>query len=536
VTFTIDLATKAPISPYIYGYQGFGNAWDKSLNFTMYRAGGNRWSAYNWENGISHAGSDWRYQNDDYLCYGQGVTIANCATSGAVTKWFLDQTFNKNGSGLTSQAALVTIPLLDYVAFKSTDGDVCPAANIDPAQPWECLTRSYLTTVFKPSKAKKGSAFSLTPDPNDGAVYQDEYVNWLRNYKTTVAPDKKIFLELDNEWALWGSTHNRIFPLGDYCKHNPTPTSVLAKTLEYGAAFRAAFPDALIFGPVDYGWYSMASFQGFGQCDSTGYGMNFYDFWLKGIKGKNVVDVLDFHWYSEATGNVGRIISGNDTDNVEARLQAPRTLWDSSYVEASWITDSLNKSAISLIPRVRKQIDANNPNMGIAITEYNHGEESHISGALAEADTLGIFGREGLFAASFWPLTTPAQNYIYGAYKMYRNFDGAFSTFGNTAILSLTNSSSRSSVYASIFNQDPSKMIVVAINKTAQPLAANITVAGASYSKMAVYQLTSSSANPVYVSTVDFAGKYTMPSYSVSTLVLANSFLKQKMTKVKKRK
>ena len=38
----------------------------------------------------------------------------------------------------------------------------------------------------------------------------------------------------------------------------------------------------------------------------------------------------------------------------------------------------------------------------IAITEYNYGGNNHISGAIAQADVLGIFGREGVFAANFW--------------------------------------------------------------------------------------------------------------------------------------
>ena len=37
---------------------------DPSLNLTIYRLGGNRLTAANWENNLSHAGSDYRYQND----------------------------------------------------------------------------------------------------------------------------------------------------------------------------------------------------------------------------------------------------------------------------------------------------------------------------------------------------------------------------------------------------------------------------------------------------------------------------------------
>jgi len=33
----------------------------------MVRMGGDRWRRYNWENNDSNAGSDYEYQNDDYL-------------------------------------------------------------------------------------------------------------------------------------------------------------------------------------------------------------------------------------------------------------------------------------------------------------------------------------------------------------------------------------------------------------------------------------------------------------------------------------
>ncbi len=36
------------------------------------------------------------------------------------------------------------------------------------------------------------------------------------------------------------------------------------------------------------------------------------------------------------------------------------------------------------------------PGTKLAITEYNWGGQEHINGAVAQADILGIFGREGL--------------------------------------------------------------------------------------------------------------------------------------------
>ena len=59
VTFSINAFSgpNHPISPLIYGVNSMS---DLSTNRpTMLRPGGNRWTAYNWENNASNAGSDW---------------------------------------------------------------------------------------------------------------------------------------------------------------------------------------------------------------------------------------------------------------------------------------------------------------------------------------------------------------------------------------------------------------------------------------------------------------------------------------------
>src|ERR1700687_1284555 len=87
-----------------------------------------------------------------------------------------------------------------------------------------------------------------------------------------------------------------------------------------------------------------------------------------------------------------------------------------------------------LIPRLRNWVntyyDADTP---IGITEYNWGAEPYINGATAQADILGIFGREGLSMAARW--TTPdASMPTYKAIKIYRNYDGNRSTFGDVSV------------------------------------------------------------------------------------------------------
>lgn len=53
---------RRDISPYIYGINN--GVYKKA---TWRRWGGNRTSAYNWENNFSNAGHDWFHNNDDYI-------------------------------------------------------------------------------------------------------------------------------------------------------------------------------------------------------------------------------------------------------------------------------------------------------------------------------------------------------------------------------------------------------------------------------------------------------------------------------------
>src|SRR2546430_8759310 len=67
VTITIDPAKTKLISPYIYGINFYNGVSGAPVLLTFDRAGGNRWTAYNWESNASNAGSDYFYQNDGYL-------------------------------------------------------------------------------------------------------------------------------------------------------------------------------------------------------------------------------------------------------------------------------------------------------------------------------------------------------------------------------------------------------------------------------------------------------------------------------------
>jgi PKD repeat protein len=110
------------------------------------------------------------------------------------------------------------------------------------------------------------------------------------------------------------------------------------------------------------------------------------------------------------------------------RNRSTRSLWDPAYIDETWIADT-----VKLVPRMKEWVSAYYPGTKTAITEYNWGAEGSMSGATAQADVLGIFGREGLDLAARW--TTPAAGSpAYDAIKIYRNYDGNRSTFGETSV------------------------------------------------------------------------------------------------------
>jgi len=199
-------------------------------------------------------------------------------------------------------------------------------------------------------------------------------------------------------------------------------------------------------------------------------------------------------------------------------------LWDPGYVEESWITRDVLHGPIALLPRLDKKIADNYPGTLLSISEYNYGGGADISGGIAEADVLGIFGRENLFAAAEWPLSNH-ERFIDAALAMYRNFDGAEGAFGNRSIHSETDQTGDTSIYASVDSTGKGRAVLVAINKTDHAISAAVHLAGLPpFGHADVYVLTSANPRPQPANAVAIAGSptfnYTMPPYSVSTLRL----------------
>jgi O-glycosyl hydrolase len=125
---------------------------------------------------------------------------------------------------------------------------------------------------------------------------------------------------------------------------------------------------------------------------------------------------------------------------------------------------------------MHKWVDAEYTGTKVSISEYGWGDPKKPNDALAEADVLGIFGRERVDLACLW--TAPkAADPMANAFRLYRNYDGHGGTFGDTGVRSSSDDQATVSVYAAVRSNDGA-MTVVAINKTDRALTCRVTVSG----------------------------------------------------------
>jgi hypothetical protein len=509
VTITIEPNQTTPISPWIYGLNFYTSVTGAPPRLNLDRAGGDRWTAYNWETNASNAGSDYLYENDDYLS--ASTTPAEAIRSIIAA----DQ-----GLGM---ASVMTVQLQGLVAGDENG----PVSVANPPD----MTR--FKTVVDMKGTVSSVPFTITPPTTDAYVFMDEFL-WAMDQKFTglgifgASPALPTFVSLDNEPELWNSTHLEV--------QGPNPVSsddYITKTINLTQALKNQFPNVQIFGPVHYGFEGIYNWQG--ELSATPDGSNWFpDKYLPALKaasdtyGKPLIDVYDFHWYSEATDGTTRVTNLTSASltaaQVQAIVQSPRSLWDPTFTENSWITNDVLGEPIQILPRLQSKINAEFPGTRISITEYENGGDNHIAGTIAQADNLGIFGSQGVYAATLWPLNTCP--YILAGFRAFRGFDGASADFGDTSLHATSSNVQNVVVYASLDSTTPGRVVFVAINRST---ASQVTaINGQSLSGTAtIYQMTASSAQgqnpvkPVLIGQMAVSGtslSITLPALSVTTI------------------
>ena len=530
IVFTVDASSTYAISRFIYGgnFLESESTWGGATTpteMTVSRMGGNRLSAYNWETNYSNAGNDYEFHNDEFL--------SESSSPGEAVKTRASAAFAKG------QAFMATVPMLPYVA-----GDKC-GCNVGTTDA-DRATR--FATHFKANRAFKGGPLSAAPSNSDATVAQDEFVFWFENTfpgrsTNATAP---VFFSLDNEVDIWSSTHKEVYSdLNDNkdTPHLQTYRGITDTSIVYARAIKSVLPNAIVFGPAVATYAGIAVLGRYPTPDPEYGTQNFVDVYLDRMKaaetanGRRLLDVLDVHHYP-AIGTRGGEITNDyapqDSATIWARVNAPRSLWDPTFNENTWVS-GVTSGPVRLLPRLKDQIAQHYPGTKLAITEYYFGRGGDISGGIAQADALGVFGREGVFLATLWPQAglyaqpwggdgNKAYAYAFSAFKMFRNYDGSGGKFGDTGLKATTTNSEFSSIYAS--RDSAGNIVLIAINKTAAARPARITVTGTSALKTGkVYTLTSANAKPVRAGDLDLSATpgsvtYSMPAMSVSTIVL----------------
>jgi hypothetical protein len=483
LTVNIDAdAGRHPISPYIYGVAYASSTQLNDLNASLNRYGGNASSRYNWQLNASNRGFDWYFES----------IAENSATPGELGDTFIS----------TSRAGgaepMITLPMLDWVAkLGPSRGKLASFSQAkygtQTGNDWQWYPDAGNGVLQSTGQAVSGN------NPNDanvpaGVTFQKSWVQHLTGQWGMASSGGLRFYLLDNEPSIWHSSHRDVHPVG------ATMDEMRQHMIDYATMIKSVDPYATVVGPEEWGW-SGYFYSGYDQqygaahnwcCypDRAAHGNMDYAPWLldqlhqyEVQHGVRLLDVFSLHYYPQG----GEFSDDTSTAMQQLRNRSTRSLWDPNYVDASWISDK-----IFLIPRMKGWLTSYYPGLKTAITEYNWGAEGHINGATAQADVLGIFGREGLDIATRWE-TPSASTPTYKAMKMYRNYDGNKSGFGDTSVSASAPNPDNLSAYAAIRSGDGAftVMVISKVLSGATPVTLNLANFPASGSAQ-LWQLTAS--------------------------------------------
>ena len=467
-TLTVDTtAERHTISEDIYGMNFADETLASELRLPVRRWGGNSTTRYNWQNDTSNRASDWYFENIP-----EPNTNPAALPNGSATDLFVEQ------DRRTGTRSLITVPLIGYTP-KSRGYDcgysVAKYGAQQDADPWRPDCGNGVDTDGDEITGNDPLDTSIVIGPD----FVTAWINHFIGRYGTAASGGVAYYDLDNEPMLWNSTHRDV---------RPQPTSydeMKEKTIPIAAAIKATDPSAATLGPVLWGWvayfYSALDVAAGGawwdtRPDRRAHGdVEFTAWYLNEMRlaseaaGVRLLDYLDLHCYPQAEGVFSA--SAGSADTQALRLRSTRALWDPTYTDESWIA-----AAVMLIPRMKAWVTANYPGTKLAVTEYSWGAMGHLNGALAQADVLGIFAREGLDLATLWGPPTTSQPAAF-AFRIYRNPDGSGRGFGETYVQSTSTDGERLSIFAAERAVDDTLTVVV-INKTTGALASPLTITG----------------------------------------------------------
>ena len=469
VAVSINLASMGrTISPEIYGVNAFEPLSASAPPYPFIRWGGNSTSRYAWDIDARSVGFDWFY-----FSYPNGNDHPELLPDGSATDKLIDWIQTQ------STELLLTVPTLGWVPRDRTQRWSYSIALYGNQAQNECSYFSEPPSWCNPDAGNGidllGNQITIN-DPNDASrpVNPDYIADWITHLHSrygTAADSGIRMIALDNEPMLWNSTHADV---------HSAPVSydeLWNNTESYASLIKTADPDILIFGPAVWGWCAyfgsaLDSASG-GSCidgpdrQSHG-GVPLLEWYLQQNHayettfGTRLVDVLDFHYYPQN----GTAFSGDD-NQANSRFEALRSLWDPTYLDPTWIADT-----VQLIPRMRDIVDRNCPGMALSLSEYRFGNDGSITSALAHLEALAIFGREGLDYATRWVIPDSG-SLVERAFMLMLNYDGQGKAVLGTHLD--TSNANPTEIAAFAIRHPNQTVMVLLINKANQARTAEIS-------------------------------------------------------------
>ena len=467
------------VNPEIYGVNFGDDAQHADLRYPVRRSGGNSTSRYNWQSDSHNTASDYFYQN---IADGSGSGLPNDSTANA----FVAATRASGGQAIVTMPVIGWVPLGDrvkrwgYSILKYGPQDQNECSIYNPVPPWcsaDAGNGECANVVNNTGFCVNGKIVGNDPADTSTAVtpaWATGWVNHLVARHGLAASGGVRYYSLDNEVMLWNSTHRDVHPTP------PTYDEIWQRGRDWGAAIKQADPGAKVLGPVTWGWcdlFTSAADAAVGPSCITGAdrtahgGLPFLEWYIQQVcanplpGGALRVDYADIHYYPQGgvTGLGGA--SDDETPPTSAkRLRSLRELYDPNWVAESWV--GADGSKPQLIPRVRGWIAARCPAMKLSLTEYKWGADVGASGALAQAEALAIFGREGVDLATRWVAPEPG-SLAERAFRLFLDYDGTNTRVVGNALATTSSNADELGAYA--VHDTGTRLFVVLVNRATAP-------------------------------------------------------------------
>jgi fibronectin type 3 domain-containing protein len=437
------------ISPLVYGTAFASTAQLADLHIPLNRNGGNASDTYSYPQDATNHGSDWYFES---------------IASGSGNGQGIDSFINATHAGGAQPS--ITLNLFDWAAKLGANQSILGSFSVPKYGPQQA-TDPYNPTLWGNGVHTNGTNITGN-DPNDAYLANSPAVEqaWIQHLISTFGNSQSggvQYYNLGNEPGLWNSTHRDIHPAGD------TLPELRDRIINYASMVKSLDPNAKILGPEEWGWtnyFISGADAAASNWGATYNGLNAEAWLLDQLRqhdaatGQRLLDYFTLHFYPQ-----GGQFSNDVSTNMELlRNRSTRSLWDPNYVDESWIANTgINGGKVNLINLMKNWVNTYYPGTKIGVTEYNWGAEGNMNGATTQADIWGIFGREGLDLADRW--TTPATGSpTYLAMKMFRNYDGNGSAFGDTSVSASVGNPDQVDAFASTRSSDGALTVMV-INK-----------------------------------------------------------------------